>query len=79
VDGVSPYPRWSLDGVMKDSVLCPRKQTADMAAELSMWTALYAHYQGGHLWRGGGVSRQPALYMRVMRLIDGVVKESKGA
>jgi hypothetical protein len=38
---------------------------------------LYSHYQAGHLYRSGGVEDQPALYMQVMRLIDGAVKESR--
>jgi hypothetical protein len=74
VDGVSPYPRWSLRGVMDNSRICPRRQTDDDARA---WLPLYMHYQAGHLFSAGGVSDQPALYLAAMRLIDGAVKESQ--
>lgn len=74
MNGVSPYPRWTIEGVMQDSRECPRQQ---LDPEVWEWLDLYSHYQNGHLYRSGGIEKQPALYMRVMRLIDGVVKESR--
>jgi hypothetical protein len=74
VDGVSPYPRWSLRGVMEGSRICPRRQTDDAARS---WLTLYQHYQAGHLFAAGGIADQPALYLAAMRLIDGAVKESQ--
>jgi hypothetical protein len=74
VNGVSPYPRWTIEGVMQDSRECPRRA---MDPEAGYWLDLYSHYQNGHLYRSGGIEKQPALYMRVMRLVDGVVKESR--
>jgi hypothetical protein len=75
VAGVSPYPRWTLEGVMENSNVCPRKQIED--GDAAPWIELYGHYTAGHLYQAGGVSDQPAIYMQVMRLIDGVVKESR--
>lgn len=74
MNGVSPYPRWTIDGVMKDSRECPRWHRDESVIP---WIELYSHYQAGHLYRAGGVREQPALYMQVMRLIDGAVKESR--
>lgn len=59
---------------MQDSKECPRYHTPQ---GVWAWMDLYGHYQAGHLYRAGGVSAQPALYMQVMRLIDGVVKEPR--
>jgi hypothetical protein len=74
VNGVSPYPRWTLQGFFEDSRQCPRKQ---LDGDEGDWIALYGHYQNGHLYRAGGVEEQPAIYMAVMRLIDGAVKQSR--
>lgn len=71
---MSPYPRWTLDGVMQDSRHCPRQATPPEAWQ---WVDLYRHYRDGHLLRAGGIEEQPALYLTVMRLIDGVVKEPR--
>jgi hypothetical protein len=59
---------------MQDSKVCPRYATP---ADAWPWMDLYRHYQDGHLLRSGGIEEQPALYLSVMRLIDGVVKESR--
>jgi hypothetical protein len=72
--GVSSYPRWSLAGLLDNTNQCPRYHTPE---DVWPWIELYGHYQSGNLYRAGGVREQPALYMRVMRLIDGVVKESR--
>jgi hypothetical protein len=74
VDGVSPIPRWTLEGVMADSYICPRKQIE--GENVGPWLDLYSHYAAGHLYEAGGVSDQPAIYMQVMRLIQGAVKDS---
>jgi hypothetical protein len=67
------YPKWSLAGVMKDSKQCPRHQ---LDGDEGGWISLYSHYTSGHMYQSGGVADQPAIYMHVMRLIDGAVKES---
>lgn len=58
---------------MDGSRQCPRREVT--AADVA-WISLFQHYQGGHLYRAGGVSEQPALYLTVMRMIDRVVKEA---
>jgi hypothetical protein len=58
---------------MENSSICPRKQIEDEDA--SPWIQIYGHYANGHLYRAGGVADQPAIYMEIMRLIDGAVKE----
>jgi hypothetical protein len=74
VNGVSPYPRWTLKGFFEDSKLCPRKE---LDGDEGQWIELYGHYTAGHLYRSGGIEDQPAIYMQVMRLIDGAVKQSR--
>jgi hypothetical protein len=76
VDGVSPIPgRWQIDGVGETSE-CPMR-----ALPTSIWTwfDLFKHYRAGLLWAAGGISDQPAIYLEVMRLIDGAVRKSQKA
>ena len=54
--------------------ICPR---TDIGLEEGHWLTLFRHYQSGHLYDSGGVAEQPALYLRVMRMIEAVANESK--
>lgn len=66
-DGVSGIPgRWEIPGVVATSI-CPKRQAP---ADWGFWAGTFQHYRNGHLWRSGGVSDQPALYLAVMNLID---------
>lgn len=66
MDGQANVERWEIKGVFK-SRTCPRRL---VTAESEMWLSLYPHYRAGHLYRDGGVSQQPALYLEAMRHID---------
>lgn len=59
---------------MENSVNCPRQ---GIDPDAWQWIGLYRHYEAGHLYFAGGVADQPAIYLTVMRLIDGAVKESR--
>lgn len=69
-DGVNPIPKWAIAGVMEETRHCPRRQVGRDEWE---WFPLFKHYQAGHLYCAGGVRDQPAIYLRVMRLIESVV------
>lgn len=58
---------------MENSRECPRRQ---VTPQVMAWLSLYPHYNAGHLFLPGGIADQPALFMAVMRLIDGAVKGS---
>jgi hypothetical protein len=60
--------------VFEETNLCPSRMTDEPA---KAWIGLYNHYQAGHLYRAGGLREQPAIYMQIMRFIDGAVKESR--
>ncbi len=72
MDGVAPFERWELAGVIKTNK-CPRRMISD---DSSAWIALYGHYKAGHLAYSGGVLEQPAIYLEAMRLIDATVQQN---
>ena len=41
--------------------------------ELDGYMSLYSHYRNGYLYKSGGVSDQPKLYLELMAIIDAVV------
>ena len=67
VDGVAPYPRWELIGVVDVTNRCPRRETSE---DSRGWIALYAHYKDGHLLQSGGLFNQPAIYLEAMRTVQ---------
>lgn len=71
-DGVNPYPQWTLEGVFESTSECPRRMVTD---DIWPWLRLYSFYESGHLYRRGGIEDQPAIYLAVMRLIDGALRE----
>jgi hypothetical protein len=67
---VNPFPKWEIKGVLEQTNRCPRK---DLDAESLAYLPLYSMYRSGHLWRSGGVRRQPARYLEAMRLIESII------
>lgn len=49
---------------------CPKKAVTEDAW---FWLSLYGHYKNGLLWKGGGLSEQPYVYLQAMQLIDGEI------
>lgn len=72
VDGVSPYPRWRIDGVLENTRHCPRRAVTSEHSEL---IALLLHYRAGYLFSAGGLEDQPAKYLAAMRLMDSTARE----
>ncbi len=58
---------------MKDSKLCPRYHRDPEAVA---WIPLFRHYRDGHLYRAGGISNQPALYLAAMRLMQAALEST---
>lgn len=52
--------------------MCPR---GAIPRDWPAIVGLFGHYQDGHLWTGGGVRDQPAIYLDLMDLIATWVKK----
>lgn len=74
MDGVAPYERWEIAGVIKTRH-CPRQL---VTADSSMWVMLYSHYKAGHLAYAGGILEQPNRYAEAMRVVDQQVNQNNG-
>lgn len=58
---------WTIDGVLEDSPVCPRRL---ITAQSIFFLDLYQHYQRGVLPVAGGLLDQPRLYYQAMTIID---------
>ena len=63
--GASDYETLDVKGVFESSV-CLKPMVTHLSDQMM---GLYKHYENGVLWRSGGISDQPAIYLQAMEII----------